>query len=163
MTISTSPAGQWRPESLLESVIHTDLFYMVLLSAKTLIHSSLLRPNPALSTKNTNKNRLPAGSSLSAQAVHRLTSDMCTTVWPKHTQTFSTNISLRQRTLSQSSLYSLEMIRINSITKDLLSIVCATHLLKHAILDHAVHLSYYNVSYLPIIPISKRVHLLKGV
>lgn len=74
MTIGTSPAGQWRPESLLESVIHTDLFYMVLLSAKTLIHSNLLRPNPALSTKNTNKNRLPAGSSLSAQAVHRLTS-----------------------------------------------------------------------------------------
>ncbi len=74
MSHGTSPAGQWRPESLLESLIHTDLFYMVLLSAKTLIHSNLLRPDPALSTKNTNKNRLPAGSNPSDQAVHTLTS-----------------------------------------------------------------------------------------
>ncbi len=57
---------RWRPESLLESLIHTDLFYMVLLSAKTLIHSNLY--------KNTNKNRLPAGSNPSDQAVHTLTS-----------------------------------------------------------------------------------------
>lgn len=84
-------------------------------------------------------------------------------MWPKHTDLLNKHLSEARKT-SQSSLYSLEMIGINSITTDLLSIVCATNLLKHAILDHAVHLSYYNVSYLSIIPISKsKVHLLKGV